>query len=111
MHQKIQNINIMAKNQNNQEKKSDATIKEAAKAINDISFILSVLLFLISFKTIKTPILKRHAAERRKAWKAHKEKLQKELDEEHKTGTGKMYIDGRIKRYDPYTSVSLRQQA
>ena len=48
MHQKIQNINIMAKNQNNQEKKSDARIKEAAEVINDISFFLSVLLFLIS---------------------------------------------------------------
>lgn len=89
--------------------KRDAFLRKASNVINNISFILSILLFLISFRTIKTRVLKRYAAQRRKEWKVHKEEIQRQLDAEHKTGVGTMVIDGRLKTYDPYTAASLRQ--
>lgn len=85
------------------------THHKTAQVIDDIKFILSILIFTVSFRTIKTRVLKEHAREYQKKWEKQKQEMQRLLDEEHATGQGVMFIDGRTKFYDPYTLATLRK--
>lgn len=89
--------------------KTSNTLRKAAQVINDISFVLSVLLYVISFRLIKTRILKTRALAYDKKWKERKAETQRLLDEEHAKGQGVMFIDGRTKYYDPYTHATINR--
>ncbi|MBQ8482865.1 MAG: hypothetical protein IJ504_01010 [Bacteroidales bacterium] len=81
------------------------------KTFKTIIFILSVILYIISFRTLKTRILRQRDAQIiKERWEGKRQKeIQKLLDAEHARGYGKMVVDGRMKEYEPYTSMSIRK--
>lgn len=89
--------------------KTSNNLRKASQRINDISFVLSVLLYVISFRLIKTRILRERARVYKQTWETRKAETQRLLDEEHATGRGVMFIDGRTKYYDPYTSATINR--
>lgn len=89
--------------------KTSNTLRKAAQVINNISFFLSVLLYVISFRTIKIRILRERARAYKQKWETRKAETQRLLDEEHASGRGVMFIDGRVKHYEPYTSATVNK--
>lgn len=81
------------------------------KTFKDIVFILSVILYIVSFRTLKTRALRQKDAQiLKERWEGKRQKkIQQLLDEEHSRGYGRMAIDGRMKEYEPYTALSLRK--
>lgn len=82
------------------------------KTFKNIVFILSVILYIVSFRTFKTRALKQRDAQiLKERWEGKRQqKIQQLLDAEHARGYGVMAIDGKIKEYEPYTALSLRDQ-
>lgn len=89
--------------------KTSNILRKNAQVINDISFFLSVILYLISFRLIKTRILRERARAYNQKWETRKAETQRLLDEEHAKGQGVMFIDGRTKYYDPFTSATINR--
>ncbi len=89
--------------------KTSNTLRKAAQRINNISFVLSVILYVISFRLIKTRTLRERARAYKQKWEARKAETQRLLDEEHAKGQGVMFIDRRTKYYDPYTSATVNR--
>ena len=80
------------------------------KILKNIILGLSIILYIISFRTIKTKSLKRRsAAYLKERWEGKRKCMMQELlDEEHSRGYGVVYLTGKVKRYEPYTALSLR---
>lgn len=89
--------------------KTSNNLRKSAQVINDISFFLSVILYVISFRLIKTRILRERARAYKQKWETRKAETQRLLDEEHASGKGVMFVDGRTKYYDPYTSATINR--
>lgn len=81
------------------------------KTLKNIILVLSVILYYATFKTVMTRSLRRETMIRiKERWEGKRTSLMQEmLDAEHSTGRGTMFIDGKVKTYEPYTAASLRQ--
>jgi uncharacterized protein YlzI (FlbEa/FlbD family) len=77
--------------------------------MNTLRLLASAILYILSGHKIITRSSREMILQKRAEWKMKASIIQKQLDEEHASGKGKMAINGEYKTYEPFTSTSLQR--